>query len=102
MVSISWANSQPEMFGNGSIPPSWIKNSWRLSVHVFTHGYGSMDDIVQIGIAVVDIDTARYKTGFNKVPFLFGQFRFSGILLQYDQVAATSVPASVNRLSDGW
>ena len=34
-----------------------------------------MDDIVQIGIAVVDIDTARYKTGFNKVPFLFGQFR---------------------------
>ena len=60
----------------------------RLSVHVFTHGYGSMDDMVQIGIAVVDIDTARYKTGFNKVPFLFGQFRFSGILLQYDQVAA--------------
>lgn len=60
--------------------------------------------MVQIGIAVVDIDTARYKTGFNKVPFLFGQFRFSGILLQYDQVAAhfrTRIGKQIVRQTDG-
>ena len=92
------------MFGNGSDTPFMDKIHGRLSVHVFTHGYGSMDDMVQIGIAVVDIDAARYKTGFNKVPFLFGQFRFSGILLQYDQVAAhfrTRIGKQIVRQTDG-
>ena len=38
--------------------------------------------VLKTGMDVrVDIDAAGYKTGFNKVPFLFGQFRFSGILL---------------------
>ena len=60
----------------------------RLSVHVLTHRYGSLDDMVQTGIAVVDMDTAGYDAGLNKVPLLFGQFRFQGVLLQHNQVAA--------------
>ena len=76
------------MFGNGSDTPFMDKIHGRLSVHVLAHRCGSMDDMVQTGIAVVDMDTARYDTGLDKVPLLFGQFRFSGILLQYDQVAA--------------
>ena len=50
------------------------------------------------------MDAARYKAGFNKVPFLFGQFRFSGILLQYDQVTAhfrTRINKQVVRQTDG-
>jgi len=76
----------------------------RLSVHVFSHRYGSMDDMVQTGVAVVDIDAAGYKTGFNKVPFLFGQFCFFCILLQYDQVTAhfrTRINKKVVRQTDG-
>ena len=34
------------------------------------------------------MDTAGYDAGLDKAPLLFGQFQFSGILLQYDQVAA--------------
>ena len=69
------------MFGNGVNASFMNEIHGRLSVHVFAHRYGSMDDMVQTGVAVVDMDAAGYKTGFNKVPFLFGQFRFFGILL---------------------
>ena len=75
-----------------------------MSVHVLTHGYGSMDDVVQTGIAVVYRDTAGYDAGLDKVPLLFGQFRFSGILLQYDQVTAhfrTRINKQVVRQTDG-
>ena len=92
------------MFGNGSDTPFMGKIHGRLSVHVFTHGYGSMDDVVQTGIAVVYMDTVGYDAGLDKVPLFFGQFRLSGILLQHDQVAAyfrTRIGKQIVRQTDG-
>ena len=63
-----------------------------------------MDDVVQTGIAVVYMDTVGYDAGLDKVPFLFGQFRLSGILLQHDQVAAyfrTRIGKQIVRQTDG-
>ena len=92
------------MFGNGADTFFMNKIHGRLSVHVLAHGYGSMDDMVQTGIAVVDMDTAGYDAGLDKVPLLFGQFRFSGVLLQHNQVAAhfrTRIGKQIVRQTDG-
>ena len=92
-----------EPFGYGIHSTVMDKIHGGLSVHVLSGRNGSMDDVAQIGIGVVDIDIAGDFTGFDKVPLSFRQPGLQGILLQYNQVAAyfrTRIDKQIVRQAD--